>query len=227
MKISINKHFTLNALLPVLFSSITYSQNLEDFKYNGSFNPDENRVNTNFQFNGYTNYWHNIYRNQIRYGNLFKSTIPDVQYTIAQSKLDIADDMNIQGLCMLEGFMNNLLNGQYILLDQPTLQKVNETSSGSNVLVLTDPGTEAGKKLTDKLPKENEWKEKLKSHQYGSKDFTEVNVFYIENGSKRIYVISSKSKDLRDKTLSLIENTKRILGSYDLHRGWFGTETLL
>ena len=227
MKISINKHFTLNALLPVLFSSITYSQNLEDFKYNGSFNPDENRVNTNFQFNGYTNYWHNIYRDQIRYGNLFKSTIPDVQYTIAQSKLDIADDMNIQGLCMQEGFMNNLLNDQYILLDQPTVQKVNETSSGSNVLVLTDPGTEAGKKLTDKLPKENEWKEKLKSHQYGSKDFTEVNVFYIENGSKRIYVISSKSKDLRDKTLSLIENTKRILGSYDLHRGWFGTETLL
>ena len=46
------------------------------YKYNGSFNPSENAVTTNFQFNGYTNYWHDIYRDWISYGNLFKIAIP-------------------------------------------------------------------------------------------------------------------------------------------------------
>ena len=60
--------------------------------------PDQNAVKTSFQFNGYTNYWHDISRNWVRYGNLFKIAAPDVDYTIAQSKRDIADDMNIPGL---------------------------------------------------------------------------------------------------------------------------------
>ena len=73
----------------------------------------------------------------------------------------------------------------------------------------------------------DEWKDRLKSHQFGAKDFTEVNAFYLENGTRKIYVISSKSKELRDKVIGLIENSKELLGKYDLHRGWFGTETLL
>ena len=92
------------------------------YKYNGSFHPDENAVKTNFQFNGYTNYWHDISRNWISYGNLFKIAAPDVDYTIAQSKRDIADDMKIPGLFMQEGFMNNLLNSKYLILDQPILK---------------------------------------------------------------------------------------------------------
>jgi hypothetical protein len=214
-------------LMLTLISSVTYAQNLDEYKYNGSFHPDENAVSTNFQFNGYTNYWHDIYHKQIRYGNLFKIAIPNVDYTIAQSKVDIADDMKIPGLSLQEGFLNNLLNGQYVLLDQPTLQKLGESTANNNVLVLIDPDTEAGKKLADKLPKEDVWKEKLKSHQFGAKYFTEVNAFYLENGTKKIYVISSKSKDLRDKVSEIIDNTKTLLGKYDLRRGWFGAETLL
>jgi hypothetical protein len=123
--------------------------------------------------------------------------------------------------------MNDLLTGKYVLLDQPTLQKLGEAAGSNNVLVLTDPDTETGKKLAGKLPKDDGWKEKLKSHQYGAKDFTEVNAFYLENGTRKIYVISSKSKELRGKVSELIDNTKNILSKYDLRRGWFGTETLL
>ncbi len=227
MNIFLKNHHILPALMLTLISSVTYAQNLDEYKYNGSFHPDENAVSTNFQFNGYTNYWHDIYHKQIRYGNLFKIAIPNVDYTIAQSKVDIADDMKIPGLSLQEGFLNNLLNGQYVLLDQPTLQKLGESTANNNVLVLIDPDTEAGKKLADKLPKEDVWKEKLKSHQFGAKDFTEVNAFYLENGTKKIYVISSKSKDLRDKVSEIIDNTKTLLGKYDLRRGWFGAETLL
>jgi len=210
-----------------LISGITYAQNLDDYKYNGSFNPDENAVTTNFQFNGYTNYWHDIYRKWISYGNLFKIAIPNVDYTIAQSKVDIADDMKIPGLSLQEGFLNNLLGGQYVMLDEPTLQKLGESTVNNNVLVILDPDKEAGKKLGEKLPKDDVWKERLKSHQFNAKDFTEVNAFYLENGTKKIYVISSKNKELRDKVSELIDNTKNLLSKYDLSRGWFGTETLL
>jgi 5S rRNA maturation endonuclease (ribonuclease M5) len=223
MNILLKKYCALPALALALISGIANGQNLDGYKYNGSFNPDENAVTTNFQFNGYTNYWHDIYRDWIRYGNLFKIAVPIVDYTIAQSKIDIADDMKIPGLFLQEGFLSNLLNDQYVLLDQPTLQKVSESPGNNNVLVLTDPDSEAGKKLAEKLPKEDGWKEKLKSHQFGAKDFTEVNAFYLENGTKKIYVISSKSKELRDRVSELIDSTKTLLGKYDLRRGWFGS----
>ena len=227
MKTFFKKHCILTTLVLTLISGITYAQNLDDYKYNGSFNPDENAVTTNFQFNGYTNYWHDIYRKWISYGNLFKIAIPNVDYTIAQSKVDIADDMKIPGLSLQEGFLNNLLGGQYVMLDEPTLQKLGESTVNNNVLVILDPDKEAGKKLGEKLPKNDVWKERLKSHQFNAKDFTEVNAFYLENGTKKIYVISSKNKELRDKVSELIDNTKNLLSKYDLSRGWFGTETLL
>jgi hypothetical protein len=228
MNIYLKKHCVLPVLVYTLLSSLANAQNLNDYKYNGSFNPDENAVSTNFQFNGYTNHWEDFYTKEIRYGNLFKIAITNVDYTIAQSRVDIADDIKIPGLSLQEGFLNNLLNGKYILLNQPSLQKLEESTQLNDVLVLVDPDTEVGKELVNKLSKEDDvWKEKLKSHQFGARDFTEINVFFLENSKKKIYVISSKNKDLRDKVLELIDNTKDLLGKYDLHRGWFGAETLL
>jgi hypothetical protein len=226
MKLFLKTHFNLLLLVLMFSSSIAYAQNLDGFKYKGSFNPEENAVSTDFQFNGYTNFWQDTYRKQIRYGNLFKMAVPNVDYTIAQSKVDIAEDMNITGLSLQEGFLNSLLSEKYIVIDQPSLQKLGESAEKNNVLVFVDPDTETGKKLTGKLPA-NEWKDKLKSHQYGAKDFTEVNAFYIVNGTSTIFVISSKSKELRDKVTELINSTKTLLDKYDLHRGWFGTSTLL
>ena len=227
MKSLFKKLYFISSLSFVLLNSVTYGQNLDAYKYNGMFDPDANKVYTNFQFNGYTNYWHDTYRQNIRYGNLFQIAIPKTAETIAQSKVDVAEDLKIPGLSLQEGFLNNLLNGQYLLLDQPSLQKLNESCLNSNVLVLVDPETEVGKKLTGKLPKDDGWKDKLKSHQAGAKDFTEVNGFYLENNNKRIYVIASKSKELRDKASELIVNAKSILEKYDLRRGWFGAGTLL
>jgi hypothetical protein len=227
MKNYLKNKFILTALFFVFTGSTVFSQNLDGYKYNGSFQPDKNRVTTSFQFNGYTNYWHDIYREQIRYGNLFRLSIPDVDYTIAQSKLDIADDLNIPGLTVQEGFMYNLLNGQSIILDQPSLQKLQESAANSDLLVFVDPETETGKILDEKFPENSEWEKKLKSHQYNAKNYTGVNVFYLENGTRKIFVVSSASNDLRDKVSALIDNTKKILNEFDLHRGWFGTETLL
>ena len=83
-----------NSLAILILSVMTItgakSQNLEGYKYTGSFQPEKNLVVNQFQFNGYTNYWHNIFREEVRYGNLFKMTNPRIDYTIAQSKIDMA-----------------------------------------------------------------------------------------------------------------------------------------
>ncbi len=227
MKAPFKNHRLLAILLGFIMGSAAFSQSLDTYKYNGSFNPGENAVTTNFQFNGYTNYWHDIYREWISYGNLFKIAVPKLDYTIAQSKIDVADDIKIPGLSVQEGFLYELFGAQYVKQEEPSLQKLAELSATGNVLALVDMDSEAGKILTGKLPKEDLWKEKLKSHQFNAKDFTEVKVFYLENGKKKIFVIASKSKELRNQVSELIDNTKSLLDKYDLRRGWFGAETLI
>jgi hypothetical protein len=227
MKTFLKNYLLMTVLISFLLNVAVLSQNLDGYKYNGSFNPRENAVTTNFQFNGYTNYWHDIYRDWISYGNLFKIAVPEIEYTIAQSKLDVADDINIPGLSLQEGFLNELFGGQYVSLMEPSIQKINESVANSNVLAVVEMDSEAGKALTGKLPKEDLWKEKLKSHQYNAADFTEVKTFFLENGNRKIFVIASKSKELRGKVSDLIENTKSLLDKYDLRRGWFGAETLI
>ena len=220
-------YYILIVCVLVLISKTTLAQNFDDYKFNGSFRPGDNSVRSDFQFNGYTNYWHDSYKDWTRYGNLFKIATPKIDYTIAQSKVDIADDLKIPGLSVQEGFLNGLLSEKYVLLDQPTNQQLTDAMVKANVLVLIDPNTDLGKSLVGKLPKEDEWKTKLKSHQFGAKNFTEVNAFYLENGSKKIFVISSNNQELRNNVNQLIVSTSDLLAKYDLKRGWFGAETLL
>ena len=130
-------------------------------------------------------------------------------------------------MTLQEGFINYILKGQYVILDQPSLQKLAGAAVSSNVLVLVDPETETGKDLTGKLPKGDQEQLSLKSHQFNAKDFTEVNAFYLGNGKNRIFVIVSSSGGLRNVVSGMIDKTKTLLGKYDLHRGWFGAETLL
>lgn len=227
MNLSFHTRFVISLTALALISVALKSQNLDNFRYNGNTDPEKNSISGTFQFNGYTNYWHDVRDRWITYGNLFKIALPEAGYTIAQSKVDIADDMQIPGLCLQEGFISNLLKGSYVTLDQPSASQLAVTAAGSDVLVLTDPDSETGKKLREKISGDPEMKNVLKSHQFNAKDFTEVNAFYLENGKKKIYVICSKNKDLRKNFLGLIDETKQVLDKYDLHRGWFGAETLL
>ena len=220
----------LQLIILLLFTSFVseiHAQIPDNLISKGSFDPRANAVKTNFQFNGYTNYWHDVYRENITYGALFKMAIPRIDYTIAQSRIDIADDLGIPGLAMQEGFMANLLKGNYSLLDEPTVEKIVTSTLQNDVLVLVDPDTELGKKLVPSFPTNEGWKEKLKSHQFKDIHFTEINAFYLEKGERKLFVISSKSKELRDKVATLIDQTKDILSKYDLQRGWFGAGSLL
>ena len=209
-------------------SYIIYGQQLEDLKYL----PDdpqllENTVKSDYQFNGYTNYWHDVYRDWYRYGNLFKMTTPDVARTIMQSKVDIAEDMGFPGLIMQEGFMNDLLSESFLVLEQPGLSELENTIIKGNVLVFIDPDTDTGRKVMEKYPSGEEWPEKLKSHQYGAVDLKRVDAFILENGDHKLFVVSAADGKTRQEFKRYIDNTIGLLGKFDLHKGWFGAETLL
>ena len=218
-------------VLPIVFSlgSILHAQDLEGFKYY-SFDKQrfDNLIQDQIQFNGYTNYWHDTYRDWYRYGNLFKIALPDVEKTILQSKIDAAEDMDIPGLLMQEGFMNGLFLEKYTILDQPDVSVLENSISNENVLVFIDPKTELGQTLFARLPEsQTSWPEKLKSHQYDDPDLRRADAFYLENGDRKIFVVSSVDQQTRDKIKNLIENTIEIIRTYDLYKGWFGAQTLL
>ena len=227
MKNSFKKYHSLILTILVLQVTLAFSQTITDYKHKDEVGLDKSIITNQFQYNGYTNYWHDIYRTYSRYGNLIKVATPNIDYTIAQSKVDIADDLQIPGLAMQEGFIFNLLKSSYSILDQPSQSNLEEAIKLNNVLALVDPDTELGKKIAQKIPANNPWREKLKSHQYGAKDFVEVNAVYLESGAKKLFVVLSKSKAFRDQLAAKIEDTKSILSQYDMHRGWFGAESLL
>ena len=64
------QHLTVNASIILFFSTLAIGQNPDDFKYKGSFDPAANKIRNNFQFNGYTNHWHDITLYDIKYRNL-------------------------------------------------------------------------------------------------------------------------------------------------------------
>jgi hypothetical protein len=201
---------------------------LEQFKFNPSnLNPDENAIITPYQFNGYTNYWHDTYQKLYRYGNLFKMASPDIEKTILQSKVDIAEDMGVVGLLMQEGFINGLINEPFSILEQPELSELEESISSENILVFTTPGTNTGKALMNKLDSEISWPEEIGSHQYNASSIYKIRAFYLENAGRKIFVVSSSDKESLSKMEELIAGTLEIVGQYDMYKGWFGVETLL
>ncbi len=219
----------IKIIITILFiSSYTVSaQQLEDYKYNGLLHIYENTVRSEIQFNGYTNHWWNDYKEWYRYGNLYKISIPDVEKMIAQSKVDIAEDMKVPGLWMQEGFLMDWLASPGKVLDNPSLNELVTAAAVGNILVLTDPGSETGKKLMEKYQGNDSWKQVLKSYQFADSKFVQIDAFMLENRDRKIFVIASKDPGLGLKIMELMENTRDIVSAYDMHKGWFGAETLL
>ena len=49
----------------------------------------------------------------------------------------------------------------------------------------------------------------------------------LEKGNKKIFVISSDDHTSALRVKDLMENVKKVVTTYDLHKGWFGAETLI
>ncbi len=227
MRKAISRAVPLVLVAFIVFIFNVSAQQLSDYSYNGKLNVMNNTVSNEMQFNGYTNHWWNDYEKWYRYGNLYKISVPDVEKKIVQSKIDIAEDMKVPGLWMQEGFMMNWLSGQSSTLDNPSPSELTSAAGKGNILVITSPATETGKMLLGKYPGNASWKTTLKSYQFNDPFLKTIDAFMLENGAKKIFVISSADQASALRIKELMENAKKVVTTYDMHKGWFGTETLL
>jgi hypothetical protein len=207
-----------------LLANYLDAQSLSGYAYKGAFDA-ANAIVNNTQFNGYTNHWQDKYKQWIRYGNLYKISMPNLAPSIAQSKIDIAEDMKLPGLQLQEGFVSGLLSAPYNVLQNPSAEEL-EKASG-NTLVVIDSVYATAQVLTGKLPADSPWGSKLKSHQYQSPGFAATKAFILEGASGKLFVIAAPNKADGQTLLQLVTSTADILKNYDLHKGWFGAETLL
>ncbi len=221
----IGKVFT--SLFLLLFVIQVNGQNLDKFSTEGSSIAGEPTIKNSVQFNGYTNHWHNDYTTWHRYGNLFKMAVPDVEKTILQSKIDIAEDLELPGLLMQEGFISKLISGPYKTIKNPTPDELDKALKDGNVLVVADSQSDVGKQLEAKSVAIFEWAKNMKSYQLGAVNLKKIKAFYLVNDNQNLFVVSSTSQKQTDLLLQKIETTKEIVAKYDLQKGWFGAYTLL
>ncbi len=188
---------------------------------------DEFIIKTPGQFSGYTNYWHSLFWEWQQYGNLFQLSVPDVAKTIAQSKLDTAEELGIPGLLMQEGFLAALLMNSAQELDEPTPEDVEKALTESDLLIYADPTGQLGKRLGQKFPGEQDWRPNLQSHQLNAADFRDILAFHLTKGDRDLFVVLADSAGDKARFRQLVGGVRDVLDKYDLHRGWFGTGTLL
>jgi hypothetical protein len=208
----------------VLLSFPISAQRLTDFRLNPA---NENVVVNEFNFSGYTNHWQNIYTEWHRYGNLFKIAVPNVQSTILKSKLTVAEDLQMPGLLMQEGFVSKLLNSEYQTIHPSTVKELEDLITRGNVLLITSPESETGKRMEELATPLFEWVNELNNYQHNDPGLEIIKAFFLESGERLLFVISSESTQEAEKLIRLLDHTKDALTKYRLEKGWFGAATLL
>ena len=221
------KTFFLLSVIMLIACPSGFAQKISDFKISDSGSANKSGVVNQTQFNGYTNHWQNSYTELYRYGNLFKMAVPNVQKTILQSKLNVAEDLGMPGLLMQEGFLAKLLSVKYQQIQNPTMEQVEDKIKTENVLLITTSNSEVGKKMEEIAAPVFEWTKDLHSYQYNDPGLETIKAFYLVNGDRQIFVISTNSAKQSEKLIGLIDNTREILAEYRLEKGWFGAATLL
>ncbi|QGY45735.1 hypothetical protein GM418_19280 [Maribellus comscasis] len=216
------------SLISLLFqgAGISNAQKLNSFHPPISKNEERVPVKTEIHNNGYTTHWSDTYLNTFRYGNLFKMTVRDVNLSIKQSKIDIAEELGIIGLNLQEGFINELLSSDTKTVKEPSLKEMETTLKSNDVLVFASPHSEVGKKLLSLAGDINSWKKDLTAHQFKSNDWHPTDVFRLESGQRKIFAVISSDAEAFEKLESVIKNIREIVRTYDFRKGWMGIETL-
>ncbi|MDR1097975.1 MAG: hypothetical protein LBL57_07585 [Tannerella sp.] len=218
--------FCLLFFCNVLFAC-TGKYSLDGFSPGGENDANTSLIVNDWQFNGYTTHWQNVYQHRYRYGNLFRLDITDVEAAVRQAKADAAEALGIPGLCLREGFVNAFLTkaGEYQLLEHPTLEALNDAISRGDVLVFADEASEIGKILRKKSG--GLFRKDFESRQSRAKNFTTVDAFFLKNGDRFLFAVTGSDPEQLAHFRTMLENTRKLLSEYDLKRGWFGAQTLI
>jgi len=228
MKTVIKLILIVIVLITVVFNlAAAAGEDLDKFAFTAAFSPAASPVVTKGQFNGYTNYWHSVYWKWLQYGNLYLASQPDIERSIAQSKVDVAEELGIPGLSLAEGFLEAWLRGPVAELEDPDEAAIEKALDRGDVLVWSKAASPLGKKLLGKLPSPPVLRDSLASHQRNARDYHDVLAFPLVNGERRLLAVVADCGDCRRRFKELLGELRSVIGRYDLHRGWFGTGTLL
>lgn len=209
-------------LSAVLFVAVSCTSGSFVNSFKGAPEVDGKAIANDYAFNGYTNHWQNVYRQQYRYGNLYRINIPDLEKTIAQSKMNLAEKLGIPGLQMEEGFFNSLSQAEYMVLENPTEKELKEAfKECDNILVYADSCSDFGKKLSSKAPAGNP---ELGNYQAKAEDYTELDAFVLRNRKNTLFAVVGTPCDCNifKEALGYAE---KVTDEYEMKRGWFGTAT--
>lgn len=183
-------------------------------------------IRSDFNFSGYTTHWQNVYEQRYRYGNLYRVNITTADATILQSKLDLAEDLGIPGLQLEEGFVDALLQNSYTTLENPPVTDIEKAFAANNhVLALIDTASELAKSLLAKHTP-GDIAGKLNSYQAGDPDFRPVYAFTLRNGNRFLYAVIGGASEW-ELFRTLLENAQKVVGEFDLQKGWFGAQSLI
>ena len=138
--------------------SPTAAESLDRFKAAGAAGtPPPGLVVTSGEFNGYTNYWHDVYWKWSQYGNLYLVSQPDVARTIAQNKVDTAEELGVPGLSLAEGFLASWLKAPVREFDDPDVAALEKALDEADALVWAKADGDLGRKLLAIAPAAAPW----------------------------------------------------------------------
>ena len=213
---------TSRILSAILFLAVSCTSGSFINQFEGASEGGADAIANEFRFNGYTNHWQNVYRQHYRYGNLYRINIPDLEKSIAQSKVDLADRLGIPGLKMQEGFFNSLSGVEYAVLENPSAEEIKTAfKSYDNVLVYADKCSQLGQELSSKSTvKESS----LTSYQAKAEDYTVMDAFVLKNRKKSLFAVVGTPAEC-GLFKEALEYAEQVVESFDMKKGWFGTGT--
>ena len=77
-----------------------------------------------YSFQGYTNRWEDFNITWQRYNNLFGMSYPGIAEEIRRANNSCRKDLGMPDLFIQEGFISNLTENEYVMLDNPATEEV-------------------------------------------------------------------------------------------------------
>jgi len=179
------------------------------------------------RFSGYTNYWQSIAWSWQQHGNLFLIAQPDVAAAIAQNKADIAEELGLPGLILDEGFIEAWLAARAAEFEDPGEEELLEALAAGDVVAWIKASSPLGAKLLAKAPGLPGARASLGSYQARAAGYREIVAFVLADGKRHLLAVVTDDAGDRNRFKGLLAGVRGVLDRYDLHRGWFGTGTLL
>jgi hypothetical protein len=217
----------LVAAVAAVLSAAAPEDRLASFVRLSGSSPASSRIDAHGRFSGYTNYWQTNAWSWVQHGNLFLIGQPEVGQAISQNKADIAEELGIPGLILDEGFLDAWLRSDPLELDDPEAEALDRALGRRDVLAWIKLASPLGPRLLIKAPGLLGVRAAQGSHQAAAADYHELVAFALADGDRYLFAVVSDCAECRRRFKELLAGVRAVVRRYDLHRGWFGTGTLL